>query len=739
MKKSLFLCTLTCSLMYAQNIKDIKFEGLIHLSEDTAKELIGYEESKNFNDDKISDSIKKLFAQGYFEDIFVTEDKNVLTYHFKEKPIIAKVTIKGYRLKDAEDEKQDTKEIGVRKGDLYDDDKVTKIKQKLKEKIEAEGYYDTVVEVSSVPINENAIELIVEVNKGEQIIIKEANYFGNRVLEEDDFENVVANKEAEFLGWLWGRNDSVAKIDELKYDSSRIKDLYMKNGYLDAQCSEPFFRVDFNTYNAKLSYSITEGEQYSVSSIDIIVDENIITKQELLDDAVKLKIGKPFNVDELRKDMDRIKEKVANLGYAFVQVQPDFEKIQDKKEVSISYKIVSGDKVYIRDVIISGNSRTIDRVVRREVFLAPNDLFNLTDFKDSINALKRTGYFENAEIEQKRVSSDKMDLIVKVSEAPTGNIMVGGGYGSYGGVLLNAAVSDKNVFGSGIDLGLSLDYSSKYANFDVSAFNPRIYDSDYSGSINAYKSEFEAYDYTDNRTGAGIGIGKYITRHLKANLSYQYVISELTNVENDYRYYEEGEFVKSSISPSLTYNNTDDYFLPRRGVVATTSVEFAGIGGDMEFVKSYTSFGTFYGLRDIIDYDLILRYKAKLGWLWDTGYLPVTEKFYIGGIRTVRGYESGSIAPKDEKGRLIGAEKTFSNSVEASIPLIESAKMRLAFFYDYGMIGDDSLSDITRSGTGMAIEWISPVGPINLIFAKALDNEAGDRTASFEFTLGQRF
>lgn len=761
MRKRLAITLLATSLF--ANIEDIKFEGLNQISESVAKEMIKVNVGDRIDIERIDESIKFLFRQGYFEDIYVTEDDGVLIYHFKEKPIVAKVSVEGYLEGENNKEKQ-LEVLKIKKGDIYDIRKLNEAKARVIELIRSEGYFDSVVEFETKELNEKSVEVVFKINKGENIFIKELNFCGSEVFQKSEIESVIANREKEAVGWLWGRNDGKLKLNDLEFDKNRIKNLYMQKGYLDAKISNPTLSVDFNSYEAKLDYKIEEGRPYSVKEIDIDIAKDLIDLNSLKEE-LKLKVGEDFNIDLFRADMERIKERVANLGYAFVEVIPDFIKSSEAQEVLVKYRVIPNQKVYIRDVVISGNSKSLDRVVRREMFLAPKDLYNLTDLKDSKNALRRTGYFERVEVLEKRVSENQMDLIVEVEEAPTGNIMVGGGYGSYGGVLLNASVSDKNIFGSGYELDFSLDYSSKYTRFNSSLYNPRIFDSKYSLGINLYNSEYEAYDYTDKRKGGSITLGKYFTRHLRVNTSYQYVDSQLTDEDTNGTYptysvdeiiagvntrvggitYE--DFSKSSATIGLVFNNTDDYYVPREGFIIHSSIEYAGLGGSAEFIKNYNSLNYFYGLEDLIDYDLIFRYKARAGYIEDSGYLPINEKFYIGGIRTVRGYESSSLSPKvyyyDENGNLedllTGGRQTFSNSIEFSIPLIESAKMRMALFYDYGTIGEDSIDEISRSGTGAAIEWISPVGPIQLVFARAIGDEASDETSTFEFTMGTRF
>ncbi len=721
----------------AQQIKEIKFEGLLHLSNDIAQEITGIHPGEEIDIEKVDEAIRKLFGQGYFKDIWVTEEHGVLTFHFTEKPVISQIIFSGY----GENKREELlSAIGLHKGDIYDERKIEKAEALIRGAIEAEGFFDTVVETEVTTLETGSVKVEFKVNKGENIIIRKLNLCGAEYLEKEDIESVMANRERDFMGWMWGFNDGKVKIDQLKYEAPRIRDFYMRHGYLDAKVDDPLLRVDFNQYSAILDFKIEEGAVYTVKDIQVELAKPVIDPVILKDD-LKVDAGDVFNIDDLRWDMEKIKEIVANMGYAYVRIIPDFSKNEKDHTAIVKYKIFPGDKVYIRDVVISGNTRTLDRVVRRELFLAPGDLYNLTDMKDSKAALMRTGYFENVVIDERRINEHEMDLVVNVKEAQTGNIMVGGGYGSYDGIIFNAAVNDRNIFGSGLSLGLSTDLSRHRTNFNFNITNPRVWDSDYSAGFNIYHNEFENYDYTEKRFGGSVSLGRQIARYWHASIMYQYYSTELSDIDPefpDYEFYANNDFVTSAGTLSLRFNNTDDYYLPRHGMIFGISSQFAGLGGDAEYNKNYMNFSIFQGMEDYINYDLILRYKARLGVFGYDDKLPISAKYYMGGVRTVRGYESGSIGG-EENGYRTGGKYTFSNSVEASIPLVESAKMRLAFFFDYGMIGDDNFDDFTRAGTGAVIEWFSPMGPISLVFAYPLMEEDGDKTSNFEFTMGQQF
>jgi len=754
MKKILPLSLTLSSLLFSQTITSIEYKGLLHLSEDVATEISGVHVGDEFDINKIDKSLKNFYKQGYFSDIYVsTTAKGGLVYNFKEKSIISKLVMNGY----SSDEEQESLfiQMGLNKGDTYDIKKIEKAKKRLIKKIESEGYYDTVVEITTEP-KVDSIALTFEVNKGEKIYIQNIKFAGANQIGIDELEDALANQEEDIMGWLPGLNNGVAHMDQLDYDAFRAKDVYMKNGYLDATISDPLMRVDSGSYLADVTYQIDEGQQYRVDSIDIRGLVEGLDRDKIKNELSLLK-GKIFNIEKLRKDMAYIQEEVANLGYAYAKVAPNFNKNEANGLVDIQYSIRAGNKVTIKDVIISGNYATKDRVIRRDIYLAPGDMFSLTDLKDSKKALGRRGYFEKIDIEQQRIDETHMNLLVKVKETATGSIQAGGGYGSFQGFMVNASLSDRNIMGSGINASLGFDLSKISVNYSLSINNPRIWDSEYSLGMNIYQNEYvyETQGYERKTFGGGINMGKQLNRNLYGFIAYSYsenkidvnessdTLATYSSIWNN----EDINYAKSTISVGLSYDSTDDFFVPREGIILGGSFGYSGIGGDEEFLSTSAKFGLYYGLEDYIDYDLILRYKLRASMLHDLGHISGPEKLFLGGVSSVRGYEPYSIAPSeyplDEDGnptrKYIGGMKSLVNTVEASIPLSVSAKMRLAFFYDHGMIGEDRFDEIKRSGYGASIEWYSPMGPINLVFSRALNAGNLDKTSNFEFTMGRKF
>ncbi len=751
MKNKVVLFSLACAAaLSADTIKSIEYKDVNKLSPEILNETLAMKVGDELNKDKLNAALLKYYKFGYFDDIKIENNNGILKFIFKEKPSISSVDIKGYKSR-AEDLDTVRSAINLKKGAMYTEKRVKEAKEKLLSMLQSEGFINSVVETEIEKINDQSLKVTFNVNKGDEIIIKKANYHGSNKLEQNDFDTVTANKEVEFASWWFGQNDGEVKIDQLKYDARRINELYFEKGYLDAQVKEPFLDIDFASTQAKLDFFITEGEKYTTNSIKIYLDSTIVDPETIYPE-LKLIIGNTFNIKKLRADQEYIRTKVADKGYAFVDVKFDLVKDEKNQKVDVVYNVVPGKKVYINDVKISGNTKTLDRVIRRDVYLAPGDLYNLSDFKSSTNKLKRSRFFEDVKIEEKRVSDEKLDIIVKVTEAATGSLMLGGGYGSYDKIMVNGSISEVNMFGSGLALGLSADLSSRSSRFEVSLKNPAINDSDYNGEVEAHNSKNEInrdkYDSDIDTKGFSVAAGKQIVRDLYAGARYKLdFVSENYDYSSDFlatrdmskEIYQSQDYISSSVTPYLNFDNTDDFYFPREGVKAGTSLEYAGVGGDSKYLKSTTYGKYFYSLEDLAELDWVLRLKTQMKILVDNGQINQGDSLYLGGAKTLRGYKSYAF-PSNQSGYKTDPYKNlWANSVEMSFPLVPSAKMRWGLFYDYGMIGQDTFNDVKRSGTGALLEWISPMGPLQLIFAHALDAEAGDDTSSFEFSLGSSF
>lgn len=741
----IFICALLClSALWARNIDEIRYQGLSAISNVLADEIVNIKPGDSLDIAKVDKAVVALYSQGFFEDIYASYEGGVLTFHLTQKPKVASVEIKGYG---SEQEKETLySQIGIKKGDSYDETKLARAKIIIRTILEYQGYYGTVVESEIAKVgDDSAYAITFSVNQGENIVIKNAIYDGREKLKVKELEELSANRQKQFMGWLWGRNNGKLKLADLEYDHARIQDVYMRKGFLDASVSQAFLDANFNDYSANLYYKINEGERYKVTGVRIVLQVPVIEEEELRK-ILKVKKDTYFNIEEVREDVEKLRQKIANLGYAFARVSPDLDKDSENAEVKVLYLIQVGQKVKINDVLISGNTRTADRIIRRELLLAPGDTYNFTELKESENTLRRLGYFGKVQINERRVSEDSMDLLVNVEETRTGELMLGLGYGSYDKLMINASIRERNLFGTGQSGQLYADWSYRRQLVNLTLSNPRVLDSKYSTSFSVFHSLYWNWDYREQTTGGTITAGKLLTHTLRASLGYTLSTTRVvdfydTSLEQIYKtYLTIDRPLKSAISPSLYFDNTDDYYFPKNGAIISAYVEYAGLGGDEKYTKFYGKMALYYHLKSLMGIDLIARYKTQAGAMLNHGYVPITSKFYMGGISSVRGYQISSLTPRDPSGRIrVGGNYMMTHSAELSYGILEKAQMRLALFVDYGMIGVDSLSETTRASWGAAIEWISPMGPIVLVFPQPINPQPGDRTSRFEFTMGTRF
>lgn len=750
----------------AQTIGEIKYSGLVRMSPLIANEVAKIKVGDKLNAKAVNDAILAFYKQDYFDDISAEFERGVLTFHFKEKPSINNIEIKGFG---SESETEDMKKaLGIKRGDTYDIYKEKLAKAEIINALETKGLYGSVVEVSATRI-EDSMNLLFDVNKGEKIIIRKSYYQG-ATLDKDDLEGFSANRERHsWLGWLPWFPSGEVRLKELEYDNLRIQDVYMQRGYLDASVSPGLLNADFTNFNASLLYKVVEGERYKVSDIIIAKADDIngVFDIEELESLLKLEKDEYFNIQTMRNDIEILKSHIMDKGYAYAVISPDLGKDTEHKQVIVKYNITLGKEVHINDITITGNTVSSDRIVRREMIIAPGDTYSITAIRKSENALRRSGFFDKVNISEIRLDENSMNLLVEVAEGRTGEVMAGIGYGSYDKFMINGSLRERNLFGTGIGVSFQINWSKYNQLYNIGLSNPRIFDSEYSASINVFYSYYKSYyssgwysneytDYIENTVGFNVSVGRNLTDELSANLTYGFSKSTMSGFSGDisYSYYYPTKGIwKSYLTPGLYFDNTDDYYFPKNGAIISASSDFVGLGGNARYVKLYGKIGLYYHLKNLINFDLILRYKAQIGAIFaykkgeelmtqtQTNGIPITDTFYLGGIGTVRGYNSSRVSPKDPIGRLIGGRFMFANSVELSFGLVEAINMRLAGFFDYGMIGRHRFDEIAVMSAGLAIEWISPIGPLVFVvpFAIKPPNKFKDEVSKFEFTMGTRF
>ncbi len=580
--------------------------------------------------------------------------------------------------------------------------------------------------------------------KSQKIKIKSVKFIGVKNVSEDELKAALVNKRSSFFGLVSIKGKY--NPQELKNDPLRLRDVYYQHGYLDVRVSNPKVTIDPTTSEAIVTYHIQEGLPYKTSRVRIVKRNGVDTAS--IARKLKLRSGNRFNVQLLREDLHTITQEVGNTGHAFVQVQPRFSKNSRNRTIGIVYFIKPGASGVIGNINIHGNKKTKDSVVRSYIDIAPGDRFRFDAVTDARNELMRTGFFESVTIRPVAAGKGRVNLDVNVKEDKTGQIMGAAGYDSFEGLFVEGSFSEKNLLGSGITVGLSGSYSKLKKNGTLSFDDPRLAGTKYGlyGGLFYTTTDDDTdgtYGYDKKEAGGYLGIRRRITSELSGSIDigynrvkyYDINTSIATNGNLD-------NYVKSSIGLSLTYNSTDNFYVPRKGIYAKGRIEYAGLGGETsgyklaKYLKGSLKFAAYYGLRDTIGYDLILRYKGQINHIKDMDYVPEAERLHIGGYyKGVRGYRSGTLHPAGG-----GGLKSFVSSLEASIPLVEKQKVRLTAFADYGMIGNASYDEVTAKSVGAQIEWRSPMGDVNFILAKTIGTKPDEaRTSSFEFTIGKEF
>jgi len=715
-------------LLFA-NIENIKYEGMVHISPVTANSIIKVHKGEPFDLEKIDESIKALYDTGYFQTIEAIEKNNDLIFKCVEKPTIVDVKLNKF----SEDLKKLLKSNSLlpKKGEIYSKARIEKLKKYIIAYYTSKGYFDTVVEVKKIFLTPSKLKLEISIKKGEKLVIKSVNFYGAKQIKKSDLLDEVENRPRTFWSILPFTNSGELNLIKLINDKQSLLNYYMNLGYMDVKISDPLAKSNFDNYTAQIDYKIHEGIRYIVKSVKVDYPKNI----KVTLPSLELKVNKYFNVSAFREDISNIKHAFQNEGYAYVEVIPQIRK--EGNFAYITFKVIPNQIVYIRNVIINGNTKTLDRVVRRSVYLAPGDKYSYQNLVDSKNELRRTGYLEKVQIKEKKVSDNLIDLIVNVKEGLSGSLKAGISYGSYSKLGFSFAISEKNVFGSGQNVSASANFSAVDRTYRLSLVNPRIFDTKYSFNTSVFDTKFDGISYTSHQKGFTLGVGRKLSRHLSSNITYGYTKTKLSD-------YTTTEYIipnstKSYVVASLGYDDTDSYFFPTSGKKAGVSVEYAGIGGDEKYISTLGSFKYYYPLKDkTYQTYAVLKYKLRGGKIFDRGYLPINEKFYLGGIGSIRGFGSYSISPTDSLGNKIGGKNELISSVEVSTPLSLKTKLWISGFVDYGAVGENSL-DIKRSSYGISLDWVTPVGPISFVWAWPLKSEPGDDLQKFEFTIGAGF
>jgi outer membrane protein insertion porin family len=697
--------------------------------------------------EQLRNDMKNIFKMGYFDDVRLrvedTEKGKAVIFEVKEKPVIGQVTIRGYD----ELKEDDIREvISVIPNTILNPQKIREAADNIKSLYKSKGFYNT--EVTSEITYPKADQVKVEfaIQEGEKVFIKDIRFAGNESFKDSELLKVMGTKEKGLLSWF--TDSGVLKRDILEQDASRITSFYHHHGYIEATVGMPEITQDGEWLYVTIE--ISEGNRYRVGNI-VLTGDIIGVKEELLS-LVKTRDEEYLSRNLLREDILRLNDFYAENGYAFAEATPTVNTNREEKIVDIVIDINKGDLVYINRITIKGNTRTRDKVIRRELLIREKGVFDSKALRLSHQRLIRLDFFEDVSITPEPTpDKTKMDLVVEVKEKPTGAFSIGAGYCSVDALMFMAEVSQNNFLGRGQRLALSGSISGTAARYNLGFTEPHFYDSQLMLGFDLYNWEREYDLYTRDSKGFSIRFGYPVWELCNASFAYGYDDTNLTDVDIDNVAPSIIQSLDIHTSSYVTFNLSRD---TRNNLYATTSgtynflhTKYAGgfLGGDRQFTKVDGASSLF--LPGFFIDETAFHFRLSAGQVWENeaGALPDYEKFYLGGINTIRGYKTRSIAvtytdPDTGVEYEVGGKIMWFANLEYHFPLVKAGGLRGLVFYDAGNVYESEwdFNNIKQS-VGAGLRWMSPMGPMRLEWGYVIDPEPDEDPSNWEFSMGGSF
>lgn len=695
-----------------------------------------------YNPATLRDDLKAIFSMGYFEDVRIevteSESGKIVIFEVTEKPIISKIEYSGLD-NFTEEEVSEAANIGA--NTILNSAKINNGTAAIKALYKSKGYYNTkVISQISYPDNEHA-ELRYVIEEGDKIFIKEINFIGNKTFDADELEDIIESGTKSWLSWL--TEAGLMKQQLLAQDVARLGAFYNNQGFLEVKIGKP--EVVQEEDWLYITFSIEEGPRYRVGTITF--EGDLITDQQTLRGFLTLQNQEFINRQILREDVLKITDYYSENGFAFADIRPKTKRSNTGARVDVVIDINKGDLVYVQRIAVKGNSRTRDNVIRRELKIAEGGVFDSKALRISTQRLQRLDFFEEVNIiPEPALDPSKMNITVNVKEKSTGQFSIGAGYSSVDSLMLMGEVSENNFLGRGDRMSLAVNVSGNSDRFNLGYTNPHIRDSQLSGGIDLFNWFREYDDYDKDSQGGALRLGYPLFERWRGYGSYSYTDTKLSNVS---------EFASQIIIDSMDIHITsavkfgmvrdtrDRRTGASKGSENSITIKYAGgpFGGDAEFTK-LEAFSSWYFPLPL---STVFHFKAAAGQIWENvpGQLPVYERFYLGGMNTIRGFEYGKASPIDPvTGDRIGGDKMWYTNIEYIFPLLPEAGVRGALFFDAGKVTADDEDwnlDSYNKAVGVEVRWLSPMGPLRLVWGYNLDPEYDEESAVWDFSIGGSF
>jgi outer membrane protein insertion porin family len=769
-------------------LKEVKISGNVRVEDEGIRLHLKNRAGASYDPGIVEQDVKAIFRMGFFDDVRAELSADgVLTYAVKEKPYVREIKIQGNS--QLGKEKIETA-LGIVPRSVLDRGKVIEGVEKVRKLYSDQGYVNARVDyVVSTEANNQAV-VVLDVLEGARLLIKRISFEGNKTFSESDLKDLIATKEESILSLLTNRG--VLDRDILTNDVAILSNHYLDHGYIDHKFDDPV--VLRARDGLEIVIRVHEGDQYRVGKVEIggelIEDGKQILKK------IKITSGQIFRGSRLREDITSLTDMYTNKGFAFAQVDPVTNVNAQDKNVDIALIVTRGPPVYFNRVLVSGNNKTRDNVVRRELLTTEQELFSGNMVTQSRNALQRTGYFEDVQLTTKKTDQpDTVDLHVDVKEGSTGTFSLGAGYSSGDGFIFNASVAEKNFYGRGQGVSGNFSIGSSRQDFIFSFNEPYWNESRMSLGFDAFNTEREYNAFDERRVGFGVNTSyplKYaslpffgadkrtralgsdelpedspptIWDYMRGGVSYDLTRESISGIDAGASQSikdEKGTSLTSAVTPGITYDSRDHFFNPTEGAKSAFSVKTAGLGGDNRFLKADLNGRWYYPLlKDpnwggayVLSLGGGLGYGIGFGKTSDSSELPLFERFFLGGMNSVRGFAERSIGPKEtscvtdnsgtatctETTDVIGGDKSAFFNAEIMFPVMEEYGLRGVAFFDMGNAFNGTnfgLADFRRS-VGIGGRWMSPFGPLRVELGFPLNKQPGDDTSVIGFSIGSQ-
>lgn len=739
-------------------IKDIRVEGIQRTEAGTVFSYLPVKVGENLDDEKAAAAIKALYGTGFFKDVRLEVEGDVLIVMVQERPAISQIDFVGLKEFDKKQLVDGLKQVGLAEGRTFDKSLLDKAEQELKRQYLSRGKYAVAITTTVTPLERNRTAISFNISEGEVAKIQQINIVGNQVFPEKELLDLFVLSTPGWMTW-WSKSDQYSK-QKLAADIETMRSHYLNRGYLEFNLDSTQVSIAPDKQSIYITINITEGQKYTVS--DVKLAGEMLVPEEELRKLIKIQPGDVFSREKLTESNKLIGDRLGKDGYAFANVNAVPELNKEKQEAKFTFFIDPGRRVYVRRINVTGNTKTRDEVVRREMRQMEGAWYASDKVTRSRERLDRLGYFSDVNVETPAVAgtTDQVDMNVNVTEKPTGSIMAGAGFSSSEGFILSGSISQANVFGSGNHLSTQINSGRINTVYSLSYTNPYYTDDGISRGFDIYRrktnsSSLSVSRYDSDSIGGGVRFGVPLNEKDTVNFGLSVEKTKLTVYRDpsagtvsspryiDYvdKFGDSNTTLRGDIG--WARDTRDSILYPTKGGMQRAFAEMGLPGGSIKYYKlSYQH----QWLRPVFqDFTLMLNGEAGYANGYGGKQLPFFKNFFAGGNTSVRGFRSSSLGAKDELGNALGGNRRLVGNAEVLFPfpgMKKDKSLRMSVFIDGGTVfGQDdkmSLGDM-RYSTGLAVSWQSPMGPMKFSIAAPLNSKATDKVERFQFILGSTF